>query len=235
MSTSVLFSKTLHGRKKGRPLGKDRQAAISDILPLVSISKDHLEQKHTQHPKSFFPAECKEYWLEIGFGQGEHLAGRSSQNPNTGYFGAEPFINGVAGLMQKIEHLPKNRIKIFHGDGMILARSLKIDSIDGIFILNPDPWHKKRHYKRRLIQPENLDIFANILKPGGKLIITTDVPDLTDWMITHTVRHPNFEWSANSASDWSTAPSNWISTRYEQKGAKGAKKMAYMIFTKKHI
>ena len=112
----------------------------------------------------------------------------------------------------------------------MIANSLAEDTLDGIYVLNPDPWHKKRHHKRRIINQTNLDCFARILKPGAELIMSTDVPDLAEWMFTHATIHPNFKWTGNSKQDWDTKPEGWITTRYEEKKAKGADKMVYMLF-----
>jgi tRNA (guanine-N7-)-methyltransferase len=115
-------------------------------------------------------------------------------------------------------------------DAMLLVHALEDACLDEIYILNPDPWPKKRHHKRRIVSQANLDEFARILKPGGTLIMTTDVPDLAEWMVTQATLHPSFHWTAQSARDWKTPPADWIPTRYETKGAKGAESMVYLIF-----
>ncbi len=227
------YKKTVHGRKKGRPLGVARSSAVEKLFSRFQIDINALAQNHTLDPKSLFDKPYSTCWLEIGFGSGEHLYGRMKQNSETAYLGAEIFSNGVAGLLKAIDDDPADNVRISQNDGMILARSLAPESMDGIYVLNPDPWHKKRHHKRRLVRRENLDVFANILKPGGHLILSTDVPDLADWMITQTALHPAFDWTARSADDWQTPPEHWISTRYETKKAKAADKMTYLIFIKK--
>jgi len=132
--------------------------------------------------------------------------------------------------------LPDN-IRVYMDDAIPLTKSLQSESIDQIMVLNPDPWHKARHHKRRIINHDNLEIFARILKNGGQLVMTTDVSDLIEWMVTQTTtfngKHGTFEWNAQKADDWRSAPPNWIQTRYETKGAKGADKMHYLFFTKK--
>ena len=79
-------------------------------------------------------------------------------------------------------------------------------------------------------RPETLDIYARILKPGGQLIMSTDVPYLAEWMLTHSFNHPAFTWTAKSASDWRIPPEDWVHTAYETKRAKGADKMVYLFF-----
>ncbi len=223
----------LFGRRQGRALSPTRQTVLDELLPKLQIPKEQLTEDHTLCPKSLFNTEKEEYWLELGFGYGEHVKGLMQKSPENGFLAVEPFINGMSAFLLDIEDIPKEHLRVFMDDGLILSRSLTEHSLDGIYILNPDPWHKKRHHKRRIVSHKNLDTFAKILKPGGKLYLTSDVEDLAEWMCTHTVTHPQFNWEAQSKADWYTPPKNWIPTRYETKGAKGAKKMVYMTFTRK--
>ncbi len=225
--------RSLFGRRQGRALTEQRQDALNNVLPKINISKEKLKSDQTSNPADFFDKEYKKYWLEIGFGYGEHMKGLMLRDKTTGYIGAEPFINGMSNFLSDIKDEDLSNIRVIMDDGMIIARSVTPRSLDGIYILNPDPWHKKRHHKRRIINQENLDIFAKILKSGSQLIMTTDVPYLAEWMLTQTSNHPNFEWKAKSKHDWQEKPDNWITTRYETKGAKGAKKMVYLFFERK--
>ena len=223
-------TRSLFGRRQGRPLTKERQNALDNLLPKLEIPKKKLTEDYSCHPENLFDSPFSSYWLEIGFGYGEHITALSDTNPQTGYLGAEPFINGMAAFLKDNGNKEINNIRVLMDDGMIIARSLAPASIDGIYILNPDPWHKKRHHKRRIINRKNLDIFAHILKPDGQLVMTSDVEDLAEWMCTHTSNHPDFEWQARCKKDWSVPPKDWIITRYEQKRAKGAKKMVYLFY-----
>ncbi|MDH5723194.1 MAG: tRNA (guanosine(46)-N7)-methyltransferase TrmB [Alphaproteobacteria bacterium] len=227
---TATHQRSLFGRRQGRSLSSSRQKALDEVLPRINTPENFLTLQSNKSPADFFDRPFKEYWLEIGFGHGEHLQELMLGNPDKAYIGAEPFVNGMTSFLKEINDLNTDNIRVLMDDGMLLARSFKPDSIDGIYILNPDPWHKTRHHKRRLVRKENLDIFARILKKGGDLILTTDVEDLADWMITETVNHGAFEWLAQSCTDWQTPPENWIPTRYEVKGAKGAKKMVYLLF-----
>ena len=172
--------------------------------------------------------------MEIGFGNGERLAQHILREPETGFIGAEPFINGMSAFLREIkEKNSMENIRVTMDDALPLVKSLTPNSIDEIYVLNPDPWHKKRHHKRRIINQDNLSEFARILKSGGKLTLSTDVPDLIEWMVIEASNHPDFNWTATCADDWRTPPKGWIPTRYETKGAKGADKMNYLFFAKK--
>ena len=118
-------------------------------------------------------------------------------------------------------------------DAISIAKSLKTDSLDEIYVLNPDPWHKSRHHKRRMICQDNLDVFSRILKSGGKLTMTTDVDELAEWMCTKATNHSDFMWTASNSNDWKTAPTGWHKTRYELKGADAGRKQSYLIFERK--
>jgi tRNA (guanine-N7-)-methyltransferase len=224
------FKRRLWGRRMTRPLGKDRAIAYEKLMPLLCISE--LSEKNT-HPSTFFSKKYKEHWLEIGYGGGEHLAVLMQQNPDVAFIGAEPFINGTASFMQIVQHKPTDNVRVFNDDAMLLIESLADESFERIYILNPDPWPKNRHAKRRIVRTENLDQFARVLKPGGMLAMCTDVAALAEWMLTQTSNHPAFTWTANSCSDWQNPPPNWASTtRYREKGAKAGRKMTYLIFKK---
>ena len=226
-------TKRVYGRRQGRPLNKSRAEVIETLLPALSIPTELLCENGSLTPSSLFKSDYKECWLEIGFGAGEHLSALMRQHPENTYLGAEPFINGMAAFLKDIKDEPHDKIRVLMDDAMMLANSLADNSLDGLYILNPDPWHKKRHHKRRIVKRDNLEVFARILKPGGQLIMSTDVPDLAEWMITETMIHDGFEWTAKSAQDWKNSPDDWITTAYEKKGAKGADKMVYLFFEKK--
>ncbi len=203
-----------------------------ELLPSLSVPLDTLKEDGSLAPASLFDFDYKQCWLEIGFGSGEHLSALMRREPETAFIGCEPYVNGMAAFMKDIQDDDHHNIRLHMDDALMLANSLEDQSLDGIYILNPDPWHKKRHNKRRIVRPETLDIYARILKPGAQLVMSTDVPYLAEWMITHTARHPAFIWSATTSKDWEIPPDDWVTTAYEVKGAKGAKKMCYLFFTK---
>ena len=139
----------------------------------------------------------------------------------------------MAALLSDIDAAPTDNVRVLMDDALILARALADETLEGIYILNPDPWHKTRHQKRRIVNRKNLDIFHRLLKPGGLLVMTSDVEPMAEWMVTQASLHPGFEWTAEKSADWQQPPKDWISTRYETKGAKNAKKMSYLFFRKK--
>ncbi|MEM7680234.1 MAG: tRNA (guanine(46)-N(7))-methyltransferase TrmB [Pseudomonadota bacterium] len=224
MKTSQFF-----GRKQGKALTKSRQEALDALLPKLKIQ---IEENDLLNLSDLFSDTDNQTWLEIGFGSGEHCTGLLDQHPNVNLIAVEPFVNGMAAFLKDLQQKPEHhdRCRVFMDDALLLVGALPDQSIDRLYILNPDPWHKKRHHKRRIVRPETLNEYARILKPGTDLIMSTDVPYLAEWMVTHTFNHPAFEWMAASANDWREKPKDWIDTRYQTKGAKGADQMVYLMF-----
>lgn len=206
---------------------------MEGVLPRLCIGPEFLSEAQDIAPEQLFGRVYDDYVLEIGFGQGEHVSAMMRERPETGFIAAEPFINGVAAFLKDIQGMNEPNVRVLNDDGMKIACSLRPSSISKIYILNPDPWPKTRHHERRIINPENLDVLAKILKPGGELVLSTDVPGLADWMVTHTFNHPQFEWTANEARDFWTRPSGWHPTRYELKGANHSKRMCYLLFRRR--
>ncbi len=223
-------NRRLYGRRMGRPLNKTRQDVIDTLLPALEIPEECLTEKGNLDTASLFDSPRARMVLEIGFGNGEHVADMMRARPGDGFIACEPFINGMAAFLKEIKDEKHDHVRVWMEDAIIVADSLSDNSLDEIYVLNPDPWPKKRHYKRRIISQDNLDKFARILKPGGLLTMTTDVDDLSEWMVTQASRHPAFEWTAESASDWQTPPKGWLPTRYETKGIAAGRKQTYLLF-----
>lgn len=190
------------------------------------------EEGGTIDPHSFFSSPVKQVWLEIGFGNGEHLLRQALDNPHVGFIGCEPFMNGVSALCAGIRENNVKNIRLWPDDARLLMRRFKSRSLDRLFLLHPDPWPKNRHHKRRFVQTETLDEMARLLKTGAEFRMATDHRELAAWLFEKTYFHPAFTWLANSADDWRRPTSDWPDTRYGRKGVKQGRPPVYFRFQK---
>lgn len=221
----IQFPKQLfYGRRKARPIRAARQDAMDIVLP-----KSKIENLKTALD---FPFKPDEVWLEIGFGNGDSLAAWHRAHPTVGFIGCEPFVNGVSNLCKLVAEDDLSNLKIWNDIAQPLIEALPDASLDRIYLLNSDPWPKKRHAKRRFIQQEMLTKLARILKPGGQLVMTTDHAPLAEWLWEQATMHPAFKTTAKSLDDCRNAPEGWLTTRYEGKGARAGRSQVYLAFTR---
>jgi tRNA (guanine-N7-)-methyltransferase len=207
-----------YGRRRGRPLRAGRAALIDDLLPRLAIPAPSPEV--LLDPAALFGPVPEAVWLEIGFGAGEHLAAMAESHPAVGFIGAEPYINGMAGLLARIHERSLGNIRLWPDDIRRLLPVLKPASLGRVFVLFPDPWPKARHHKRRLITPAFLDELARLMAPGGELRFATDDPGYLEWALERLVAHLAFERLA-PGDDPHRRPADWPATRYEAKGLAG--------------
>ena len=159
--------------------------------------------------------------------------------PEHRFIGCEPFINGVSSFLKELSNKQErdfyqDRLRLWTDSAEIILENLPEQSIDRIYLLNPDPWPKTRHHKRRFLQPASLDRLARVLKDDAEFITATDVGSLAEWMLERTLAHPDFTWNAKSKSDWSVMPDDWMTTtRYAQKGADAGRNEVYLRFRRK--
>jgi tRNA (guanine-N7-)-methyltransferase len=179
-----------------------------------------------------FPFPVQDLWIEIGFGGGEHLAAQALLYPTVGFIGCEPFVNGVASLMTHIQTQSLKNIRVVKDDARLLLARLPDQSVGRIFVLFPDPWPKKRHNKRRIIQDETASAFARILKPGGLLRMATDDVAYGDWMQSVMAQRPEFGLSLEGRASITERPQDWPLTRYEQKGTAQGRTPVYLTYVR---
>jgi tRNA (guanine-N7-)-methyltransferase len=216
-----------YGRRKTRPLSERKDRLLNELLPSLRLP---LQAPAPSPLASLFAQPVDQVWLEIGFGSGEHLVWQAEHHPHAGFIGCEPFINGVASLLGKIETSGLNTIRIHDGDARDVLARLPPLSISRIFVLFPDPWPKKRHQKRRLVSPAAVADFAKVLRPGGELRFASDNADYAGEALITILASKAFAWTAERPKDWLVRPLDWPETRYERKALSKGQKPAYLGF-----
>ena len=219
----------LYGRKQDRPL-KPRQARlVAELLPKVCVT---LPEAGTLDFAELFGGNGK-VRLEIGFGGAEHLAAQAEAHPEIGFIGAEPFVNGVAKALSEIEERSLKNIRIHPDDVRPLLECLPDGGLERIVILFPDPWPKKRHHKRRLVNAAFAERAARLLRPGGEVRFASDIADYARQALFHLSAQPEFEWMADGPEDWRRRPEDQPPTRYESKGVAAGRRCAYLRFLRR--
>lgn len=208
-----------YGRIKSRKLREKQQRLMEDLLPKVSVNIDTTKENQNLNPADFFNNQYEKFYLEIGFGFGEHISQKAGRETNKAFIGCETHENGVARLLEYIDSDDIKNLRIFNGDTRILLENLNNKSLDEIYILFPDPWPKKKHHKRRLISNEFLDLLHTKIKDGGKLVFASDFDKYVEWTEEYIENHKGFRIAKNVRIDTEDdVPSDWIQTRYQTKG-----------------
>ncbi|MBB4698137.1 tRNA (guanosine(46)-N7)-methyltransferase TrmB [Paractinoplanes abujensis] len=131
--------------------------------------------------------------LEIGFGMGDTLAATAQADPGRDYLGIEVHTPGIGNLLALIQDQDLSHVRVARGDALHLLHRLAPGCLDAIHIFFPDPWPKARHHKRRLIQPANVALLRDRLRPGGILHCATDWPDYAEAMAETLDADPGLE------------------------------------------
>jgi tRNA (guanine-N7-)-methyltransferase len=171
--------------------------------------------------------------LESGFGGGEHLVAEAERYPGTGFIGIEPFVNGMARILAAIADRGLTNIRLHHGDALDVLGWLPDASLARFDLLYPDPWPKRRHWKRRFVQDASIAQIARIVRPGGEFRFVTDWPDYAAWTLRHLLHAREFEWTAERADDWRRPWPGFTTTRYEAKARRAGRVPCYLIFRRR--
>jgi len=210
MSTSdaddAFHWRNFYGRRHGKQLrpGQRRllETRLADLAP-DGVSRRANPDRARIDPAALVPG-AQDLWLEIGFGGGEHMIRQAQTNPDIGIVGCEPFVNGVAMLLSGIERAGVENLRIHAGDARDLMDVLPDGSIGRVFLLYPDPWPKRRHWKRRFVNPANLDMLSRVMRSGADLRVATDIADYVRHSLEQVRLHPAFAWTAERPHDWRT-------------------------------
>jgi len=217
------------GRRKGHKLRLHQADLIEHLLPHLSLD---IGKPGPPDLADLFAAPVDDLRLEIGFGGGEHLIAEARAFPRIGFIGCEPYVNGMAKILTQIEAHNIGNIRLFAGDAAELLAWAPPRSLARIDLIHPDPWPKRRHWKRRFVQDLTVAAMARALKPDGEFRFVSDIADYCAWTLAHLSRSPEFVWTAERASDWRLPWTGYTMTRYGRKAEREGRHAAYLRFRK---
>jgi len=169
----------------------------------------------------------REYWLEVGFGGGEHAAWQAEHHRDVGLIAAEVFVNGIASLLGHIKAKGLANIRIYPEDVRQLLPQLPPHCLSRVFVLFPDPWPKSRHAERRFIHDVNLDMLSPLMRPGAELRIGTDDETYKAWAQEVMAGREDF---VIATLDPSVKPEDWPATRYETKARREGRAPIFLSY-----
>jgi len=212
----------LFGRKKGRKLSLRKLNLIKNLLPNISLDNNIVFNQILASKKNKF--------LEVGFGHGENLIKLSRDRPDWIILGVEPFINGVASILDKIDSEKIKNIYILCGDGRDFLKKLPENFIFESCILFPDPWQKSRHSERRIIQQDFINTLSKVMKKNSILHMSSDDPVAQEWILKCFTYNQNYEWNIKSIHDCYYKPTIFEETKYMRKSILENRKAMWFNF-----
>jgi tRNA (guanine-N7-)-methyltransferase len=215
------------GRRKGHKLRAHQADLVENLLPHLSLD---ITSKAPADISDLFDPKAHELRLEIGFGGGEHLVAEAQSLAATGFIGCEPYVNGMAKILAQIEAHNIGNIRLFAGDAAELLAWLPPNALSRIDLIHPDPWPKRRHWKRRFVQDTNIRAMARVLKPSGEFRFVSDIDDYCAWTLAQLSRSPDFRWMAERADDWRKPWDGYTMTRYGRKATREGRVTSYLRF-----
>lgn len=215
------------GRRRGHKLRANRARLIETLLPRLALD---LSRTAPANLTTLFAVPVAEVALEIGFGGGEAMIAQAKAHPQTGFIGVEPFLNGMARALAAIEESKLRNVRLHFDDAASLIVWLPRASLARIDLVHPDPWPKRRHWKRRFVQDEMIARLAHILRRGGEFRFVTDIADYASWTLQRFMRSNAFEWTALRADDWRKPWPEFTPTRYHAKAAREDRASCFLIF-----
>lgn len=199
--------------RQGR-LTKGQERALETGWPKFGV--DYIE-KRLDLPQLFGRTENKKI-LEVGFGMGDATAKIAQALPECDFLAVEVHTPGVGSLLKMMQELALTNIRIVQHDAVeVLQHMIPDASLDGVHIFFPDPWHKKRHHKRRLIQAEFVKLLCQKLKPGAYVHVATDWQEYAEWVLEVLSAEPQLK---NAADNYAEKPSYRPLTKFENRGLK---------------
>ena len=213
-------------KREGR-MTRSQQHALEELWPVYGIADIH----STLDLDRLFPRQAPRF-LEIGFGMGTSLLQMAKDHPDRDFIGIEVHRPGVGRTLTRLHDEQLSNLKIFNHDAVeVLKQCIAENSLDGVYLFFPDPWHKKKHHKRRIVQPSFVQLVYQCLKPGGIFHIATDWENYAGHIMDVMSSTPGF---INDAGDGRFSPRQGRpETKYEHRGQRLGHGVWDIIFRKK--
>jgi len=201
-------------RRSGR-LTPAQKKALVDYWPLYGI-----DFAPSRIDTDIIAGDFEGLKLEIGFGSGEALVSMAKNDPAYLYLGIEVHESGVGRCLNSIHASAMSNVRVIKHDAIeVMQQMLPAQSLDRVFLFFPDPWHKKRHNKRRIVNQRFRDLLARLLKPAACLHIATDWRDYSEHMAAELLSDPRFK-NLGDESGYARRPAYRPATRFENRGVK---------------
>ena len=224
MSTTGYRPIRSYVRREGR-LTAGQQRALDELYPRYGV--DWSGGRIDMAARFERPAPLV---LDIGFGDGDALAEIAAAHPDRNYLGVEVYRTGTGRLLRRIESEGLANLQVLIADASELLRDgLAPESLAGVQLFFPDPWTKKRHHKRRIVQADWLARVADRLQPGGFLHMATDWADYAEWMLSLSDAEPRLE---NPHGGYAPDPGDRPETRFERRGRRKGHEVFDLILRK---
>ncbi|PCJ29044.1 MAG: tRNA (guanosine(46)-N7)-methyltransferase TrmB [Rickettsiales bacterium] len=202
-------------RRIGKSLSNLNKDLLSGELPKYSYSSEKLLEANRAGKKTF---------LEIGFGMGEHFLSQLANHPDAVHIGVEVYLNGVANVLKQLEHNCAE-LMLWPDDIDLVLEDMPEASIDGIYVLFPDPWHKRRYLKKRMFNKERVASFGSKLKAGGFIIFASDIEDYFDSACDILREDAGF---VIEGDDFSSEHAGYVQTKYHQKAIREGRRPQFV-------
>lgn len=216
----------LYGRRMGRPLSSGQAAALETSLPSMRLD---VGSPVSGCLTDLFPGPVEDVWLEIGFGGGEHLLFQARKHERTGFIGCEPFIAGVAKVVNGAGKAGLRNILVYDDDANHVLDWLPPSSIGQVYVLFPDPWPKRRHRKRRLLTAEGIARIARVMRSGAPFRFASDIADYAEMVQEGIAASPHFDMAPGLLEK---RPEDWPLTRYAEKAMEAGRSCQFFIFAR---
>lgn len=214
------------GRRKTTSLTSSAKKILEDNYASIYFNNDNLAE---------LVKKLKLYdniTLEIGFGSGEYVVHQAVNYPDTTFIACDVWINGCARLLQKTNNNNLKNIIVFSDDVRFLLTEMQKPFIQSMYVLFPDPWHKKRHFKRRIINHNNLNLFSKYLNKDASILFGTDVDSYYEYALEAFESNNNFYLDEKYKFNPFNMPSDHLKTKYQLKAEMQNKKSKFILARK---